>query len=160
MNPSTSLHSISGFLIDEVDLLTDIKHDHPDVEVVIVTGYGSLRSAMEGIRQGAAGYLLKPFNVTELITLTQQTMDKETAARLSSPTTALRSPEIWELSELSGQVWDSIRIRILLTPSVGWTSTVFQEEELSLIPLLSDILEATDRHLLNHSKARSVSTPR
>jgi DNA-binding NtrC family response regulator len=46
-----------------IDLLQDIKHDHADIEVIIITGYGSLKSAMEGIRHGAAGYLLKPFNV-------------------------------------------------------------------------------------------------
>ena len=31
---------------------------------------------MEGIRHGAAGYLLKPFNVTELITLINQTLER------------------------------------------------------------------------------------
>ena len=50
-----------------MDLLQDIKHHHASVEVIIITGYGSLKSAMEGIRHGAAGYLLKPFNVTELL---------------------------------------------------------------------------------------------
>ncbi|NJL18311.1 MAG: response regulator [Nitrospira sp.] len=68
-----------------LDLLHDIKQHHPDVEVVIVTGYGSLKSAMESIRQGATGYLLKPFNVNELITLTQQTMDKKRRLGLPSP---------------------------------------------------------------------------
>lgn len=133
-----------------LDLLTDIKHDYPDVEVVIVTGYGSLKSAMEGIRQGAAGYLLKPFNVTELITLTQQTMDKK--RRLDFLRRQLHSsPEIWELNELSTQVWNSIKSAYCSLPQSAGPNTVFQEEELSLIPLLSDILEATDRHLLNHS---------
>ena len=58
-----------------MDLLQDIKHDHADIEVIIITGYGSLKSAMEGIRHGAAGYLLKPFNVTELISLINQTLE-------------------------------------------------------------------------------------
>src|SRR5512134_212428 len=60
-----------------MDLLQDIKHDFADTEVIIITGYGSLKSAMEGIRHGAAGYLLKPFNVTELITLINQTLEKK-----------------------------------------------------------------------------------
>ena len=133
-----------------LDLLTDIKHDYPDVEVVIVTGYGSLKSAMEGIRQGAAGYLLKPFNVTELITLTQQTMDKK--RRLDFLRRKLRSsPEIWELSEQSAQVWDSIKSEYFTLSQSAEPNPAFQEEDMSLVPLLSDILEATDRHLLNHS---------
>lgn len=60
-----------------LDLLQDIKQDYADIEVIIITGYGSLTSAMEGIRHGAAGYLLKPFNVTELITLINQTLEKK-----------------------------------------------------------------------------------
>ena len=64
-----------------IDLLQDIKHDYSEVEVIIITGYGSLKSAMEGIRHGAAGYLLKPFNVTELITLINQTLEKKEASR-------------------------------------------------------------------------------
>ena len=40
-----------------IDLLQDIKQDYADIEVIIITGYGSLKSAMEGIRHGAAGDL-------------------------------------------------------------------------------------------------------
>jgi putative two-component system response regulator len=133
-----------------LDLLNDIKHDHPDVEVVIVTGYGSLKSAMEGIRQGAAGYLLKPFNVTELITLTQQTMDKK--RRLDFLRRKLRSsPELWETGEKQARAWDTIKSEYFTLYMNAGGNAVFQEDGMSLVPLLSDILEATDRHLLNHS---------
>lgn len=133
-----------------LDLLNDIKHGHPDVEVVIVTGYGSLKSAMEGIRQGAAGYLLKPFNVTELITLTQQTMDKK--RRLDFLRRNLRSsPKLWGTGEQQTRAWDAIKSEYFTLYVNAGGDAVFQEEEMSLVPLLSDILEATDRHLLNHS---------
>ena len=64
-------------LFRSIDLLQDIKQHHAGVEVIIITGYGSLKSAMEGIRHGAAGYLLKPFNVTELISIVNQTLEKK-----------------------------------------------------------------------------------
>jgi len=127
-----------------LDLLTEIKHDHPDVEVVIVTGYGSLKSAMEGIRQGAAGYLLKPFNVTELVTLTQQTMDKK--RRLDFLRRTLRSSlELWGIGEGSIRTWDGIKSEYLTLYQPAGPHAAFQDEEMSLVPLLSDILEATDR---------------
>src|SRR6185295_1036681 len=34
------------------DLLHDIKHAHSEIEVIMVTAYGSLQSAMDCIRQG------------------------------------------------------------------------------------------------------------
>src|SRR5438105_10402057 len=59
------------------DLLQEIKQDHEHVEVIIITGYGSLKSAMDGIRYGASGYLLKPFNVMELIDVVTHTLEKK-----------------------------------------------------------------------------------
>jgi DNA-binding NtrC family response regulator len=62
---------------DGLDLLQDITRDHADVGVIIITGYGSLKSAMEGLRRGATGYLNKPFNVTELISLMYRVLEKK-----------------------------------------------------------------------------------
>lgn len=60
-----------------VDLLRDIKRRKPSIEVIIITGYGSLKSAMDGIRYGAADYLLKPFNVAELLSATNRALEKK-----------------------------------------------------------------------------------
>jgi ActR/RegA family two-component response regulator len=62
---------------DGLDLLQDITRDHADVGVIIVTGYGSLKSAMEGLRRGATAFLNKPFNATELIALMYQALEKK-----------------------------------------------------------------------------------
>lgn len=132
-----------------LDLLKDIKHHRPNVEVVIVTGYGSLKAAMEGIRQGAAGYLLKPFNVNELTTLIRQTIDKK--RRLDFLRRCLRTlSDLWGSEEESARAWDRVK-----TGYAGLSDTqgdgALHQDDMSLLPLLSDILEATDRQLLNHS---------
>ena len=127
-----------------IDLLQDIKHDHADVEVIIITGYGSLKSAMEGIRHGAAGYLLKPFNVTELITLINQTHEKK--QRLDFIREFLSSSSgLWGTEQESARAWEALKTGYF---AIGGQPT---EESRELLPLLSDILEAKDRHLLNHS---------
>ena len=133
-----------------LELLRDIKHHHPDVEVIIVTGYGSLKSAMEGIRQGAAGYLLKPFNVNELTTLIQQTMDKK--RRLDFLRYCLRTlPDLWGSEEESGRAWDTVKTEYASLSIHPQNHDALQQDEMTLLPLLSDALEATDRQLLNHS---------
>jgi len=60
-----------------MELLQEIRRQQIDVEVIIVTGYGSLKSGMDGLRYGAAAYLLKPFNVTELIEVVNQVLEKK-----------------------------------------------------------------------------------
>ncbi|HUU00252.1 MAG TPA: HD domain-containing phosphohydrolase [Myxococcota bacterium] len=44
-----------------VDLLKQVKALDPEIEVIIITGYASLESAIEAMRLGAYDYLLKPF---------------------------------------------------------------------------------------------------
>jgi putative nucleotidyltransferase with HDIG domain len=131
-----------------IDLLQEIKHDHADVEVIIITGYGSLKSAMDGIRYGAAGYLLKPFNVTELVTLVSQTLEKK--QRLDYLRRFLRaSTRMWESESACATAWKELQKGYA---AIGKTCGDHQPAVAScdLLPLFSDLLEAKDRQLLNH----------
>lgn len=49
-----------------VELLKHIKQLDPQALVLILTGYGSIRSAVEAIRDGAYDYLTKPVKLQEL----------------------------------------------------------------------------------------------
>jgi putative nucleotidyltransferase with HDIG domain len=132
-----------------LDLLQEIKHDHADVEVIIITGYGSLKSAMEGIRHGAAGYLLKPFNVTELITLVNQTLDKK--QRLDYLRRyLLTSKGLWGSESECAEAWRDLRAGYEALGKSGGPTLPWGDETADLLPLLSDLLEAKDRQLLNH----------
>lgn len=133
-----------------MDLLQEIRHAHADTEVIIVTGYGSLKSAMDGIRYGAAGYLLKPFNVTELITLINQTLDKK--RRLDFIRKFFQSsPDLWGTEQESAHAWQALQSGYAAAGADKQATAPVSGTDLGLLPLLSDILEATDRHLLNHS---------
>jgi putative two-component system response regulator len=133
-----------------MDLLQDIKRDHADIEVIIVTGYGSLKSAMDGIRHGAAGYLLKPFNVTELISLVKQTLEKK--QRLDYVRNFLRvSPGLWGSEQESAQAWQALTSGYMALAPCSRATDAPPHEAVDLLPLLSDMLEAKDRQLLNHS---------
>jgi len=132
-----------------MDLLQDIKHYHASVEVIIITGYGSLKSAMEGIRHGAAGYLLKPFNVTELLSLVNQTLEKKQRLDFLRHFVGTSTGLLGSETECA-QAWKK-----LLTgyQSIGKQTVGHPTKSDSmpdLLPLLSDLLEAKDRQLLNH----------
>ena len=132
-----------------IDLLQDIKQDYADIEVIIITGYGSLKSAMEGIRYGAAGYLLKPFNVTELITLINQTLEKK--QRLDYLRSFLKtSTALWGTESESAQAWKDVQTNYFAIGKPSPLGLIGGSDMNVLIPLLSDLLEAKDRQLLNH----------
>jgi DNA-binding NtrC family response regulator len=47
--------------LDGLDLLVQLRKDRPDVEVIIITGYFSIDSAVKAVKLGAFDYLPKPF---------------------------------------------------------------------------------------------------
>ncbi len=50
-----------------IDILTYVKAHQPMAEVILITAYGTLHSAIEALRHGAHDYLTKPFSATELL---------------------------------------------------------------------------------------------
>jgi DNA-binding response OmpR family regulator len=50
-----------------LEALRAIKGAHPEVQVILLTGHGSTRDGMEGMRHGAFDYLMKPLKIEELM---------------------------------------------------------------------------------------------
>jgi len=62
--------------ISGIEVLKEIKKLHSDIEVVIITGYGTLTNAVEAIRYGAVDFISKPFNVAEIISIVSKTVER------------------------------------------------------------------------------------
>lgn len=54
--------------VNGLDILEQIKAHHPDINVIIITGYKSVETATEAVRLGASGYIVKPFKSDEILT--------------------------------------------------------------------------------------------
>lgn len=52
--------------MDGLDLLREAKQKHPDVPVVIITGYASVKIAIQALKQGAFDLVTKPFKMDQL----------------------------------------------------------------------------------------------
>ena len=53
--------------MDGIEVLREIKKRHPLVEVIMLTGYATVESAIEGMKLGAFDYLMKPCDMEQLI---------------------------------------------------------------------------------------------
>ncbi len=62
--------------IDGLEVMREAKKRSPDTVVIMLTGHGSLESAMEAIRYGAFDYLLKPSTVQDLRNSIKRGLDK------------------------------------------------------------------------------------
>jgi len=61
---------------DGIALTKDIRERWPDVDVIMITGYGSIKNAVEAMRQGAVDYITKPFQPEELLHATQKALER------------------------------------------------------------------------------------
>jgi two-component system response regulator HydG len=52
--------------MDGLAILRKVKQHNPDAEVVVITGHGDVKTAVEAMRDGAATYLTKPVDMSEL----------------------------------------------------------------------------------------------
>lgn len=133
-----------------MDLLQEIRAERDDVEVIIITGYGSLKSAMDAVRFGAAAYLLKPFNVTELLAVINQTLEKkQRIAKLKQFLNA--SDALWRTEQDSANSWKQLRELYYQNCSKQKPDLRITADFTDLAPLLAELLEAKDRRLLAHS---------
>ncbi|MFN3396104.1 MAG: sigma-54-dependent transcriptional regulator [Thermodesulfovibrionales bacterium] len=59
-----------------IDVLKKVKEMGPDIEVIIITGYGTIKSAIEAIRYGAYDYVEKPFSPEELLNVVRRSLER------------------------------------------------------------------------------------
>ena len=62
--------------INGMELLTRLTGRYEDMEVIIITGYGSINSAIKAIKQGAYHYATKPFKIEEIRMLARGAREK------------------------------------------------------------------------------------
>jgi signal transduction histidine kinase len=132
-----------------INVLEKVKQHDPDIEAIIITGYGSLDTAIEGLRLGAFDYISKPFDVNHILSLVRRGLDRRNAkARLrqvksdflSNVSHELRTP----LSVVVGFVY------LLLNQVIGKLSedqqrvleTVYRNSE-ELLELIDNVLWMT-----------------
>jgi len=118
--------------IGGVSLATRLRRDHPAMEFVILSGDASLDTAVAALREGAAGYLQKPFLPEDLHILVEralgQVRDRRERERLQ------RDLERSEL--LYRAVVDSVSAFVVVIDAAGVVSVCnrFGEETLELPP--------------------------
>lgn len=85
--------------MDGVEVVKAVKHLRPDVDVVVITGYGSIETAVQTLQHGACEYVQKPFTADELGEFARKLVIKREARiqAASQPNVRVVSPEMAEV---------------------------------------------------------------
>jgi len=73
--------------MDGVEVVKAVRHLRPDIDVVIITGYATVETAVECMKHGAMDYVQKPFTEEELLAFTKKALIKrqDRIAKLLKP---------------------------------------------------------------------------
>ncbi len=112
-----------------VEVMERIKAYDPDIEVIVVTGYSSLESALRGLRYGAFDYISKPFDVPQISDLVRRAVARRRET--------LRSRRMKEdfLANLSHE------LRTPLSAIIGYSTILAEELDKTVTPEQRTALE-------------------
>lgn len=145
------------------ELMRTIRAESPQTEIIIITGCGSIETAVEGIRHGVFDYLIKPFDVVQVTASVERALARRasrgrTLAFLEEVSRILGTDRDDHLSlcELEANTLAQERLRAILAepilqrgasgPREGGPST------LEFLEVLAETIETRDLFMRGHAR--------
>jgi len=117
--------------MDGMQVLKEVKRINPEIDVVIITAYGTIETAVDAMKAGAIDYITKPIEFEELLLLVDRVSERRTLIKenellrqelgekgISTDKIIYRSPKMEELINLTGRVAGS-RATVLIQGESG-----------------------------------------
>jgi DNA-binding response OmpR family regulator len=132
-----------------LEMLVKIKEIDPNIVTIIMTGYGTLESAVAAMKHGAFDYVLKPFKVDQVISLIQRGLENR---RLKEEN--LRLKEIVSLYNMSEAISQSLHAELIHEITLD---TIYSAIETDFVNLLLRDQSTTPLYEVGNRTAISVS---
>jgi two-component system, NtrC family, sensor kinase len=127
--------TMSGF-----DVIVESRRQQPDIAILVMTGYGTVETAIQALREGVDGLLLKPFDKQELIYSVAQALSDNLKKRDSARVQVLRplfdvteSLLVETRPESLMQLIVNSASQLLQCPHVGYYQAKESDSPLSLV---------------------------
>ncbi|MBI4292679.1 MAG: response regulator [Betaproteobacteria bacterium] len=107
--------------MDGLEVTKAVKHLRPDIDVIVITGYASIETAVETMKYGAMDYVQKPFTEDELINFFNKCLikRKDRIERQMKPTVRLITPST---RESGSQREFNVPAGIFVSPNHTWVN--------------------------------------
>ena len=107
--------------MDGLEVTKAVKHLRPDIDVIVITGYASIETAVETMKYGAMDYVQKPFTEDELISFFNKCLirRKDRIERQMKPTVRLITPTT---KESDSQHEFNVPAGIFVSPNHTWVN--------------------------------------
>src|SRR5579883_1879100 len=118
---------LQGSKLDGLQLLEQVKREHPDLPVVMISGHGNIETAVAAIKRGAYDFIEKPFKADRLVLVADRALETSRLKRevkalkqLTPSTLVGHSPSINQLRQTVDKVSPTnSRVLIVGPPGAG-----------------------------------------
>jgi DNA-binding NtrC family response regulator len=121
--PDLVLTDLKMPYMNGLELLTEIKSKFPDIEVIIITGYATVESAINAMKVGAIDYISKPFNVEEVKIIIKKTLAQK-GLREENIQLRKQLKEYYHFRNIIGSSHEILEVIRILKKIVNGTSPV------------------------------------
>src|SRR5437667_2592040 len=114
--------------VSGLELLDSVRRQWPGIEVIVITGQGSIETAVDAIKRGAYHYVTKPFTPDEILHLVGQALERRRLVhrqeRLEEELSLVRG-----MHQLGGHSGPMRRIHEIIQTAAGSDATVLIQGE-------------------------------
>lgn len=107
--------------IDGIQTLKELKKINPEIEAIMITGYGSINTVIDSMREGAYDYVEKPVSSDRIAVLIEKALEKH------------QLTETVALYEISKKIFSTIELEALLKTIVDLAMKVLQGDDTSVM---------------------------
>ena len=96
--------------VDGLYLLSKFKNSHPDTQVIMITAFATIESAVGAMRSGATDYISKPFRSKQIETAIQRALEEvKFTSKINEKKKVLAPPYDEEVQEVLNTLANPIR---------------------------------------------------
>jgi len=85
-------------------VLEKVRESHPNIPVIIITGHGTIESAVECMRRGAYDFITKPFRADHLFLLVRRALERQALERRARQLQEERARSLYDLAAEQSRV--------------------------------------------------------
>lgn len=105
--------------VSGVEVMRQVKKYYPDTKVIVLTGHGSLESAIEAIRSGAEDYMLKPYESSDILVSIGKALTEKAAKQRKELLIEQLESSIDQLKDVEGIRTPEVPARRVINLSQG-----------------------------------------
>lgn len=120
--------------VDGLEVLKRVREHAPDTDVLVITAYGTVETAVEAMKRGATDFITKPFSWEEFAVKVDRILkDRDERERLRKENVALRVENAWLKEDVQVRYGEIVGESLSMQDVFRWIERVARSESTAMI---------------------------